>query len=168
MDTISQGLNHVQCYIDDILVTGADDDEHFHNLEEVLVHLRNYGIQVKSSKYTFFQSSVEYLGHKITSEGLHTTTKKVEAVRLAPAPKNQCELRSFLGLLHYYGKFMPNLATLIYPLNSLLKTNAPWNWSQECEQAFNEAKDKLTSAAVLAHYDPKLPLQLAGDASAYG
>ena len=98
------------------------------------------------------------MGHKITSEGLNTTTKKVDAVRLAPAPKNQRELRSFLGLLHYYGKFVPNLATLIHPLNSLLKTNAPWNWSQECEQAFNEAKDNLTSAAVLAHYDPKLPL----------
>ena len=65
----------------------------------------------------------------------------VDAVRLAPAPKNQRELRSFLGLLHYYGKFVPNLATMIHPLNSLLKTNAPWNWSQECEQAFNEAKD---------------------------
>ena len=115
MDMILQGLNHVQCYIDDILVTGADDDEHFHNLEEVLVRLRNYGIRVKSSKCTFFQSSVEYLGHKITGEGLHTTTKKVDAVRLAPAPKNQSELRSFLGLLHYYGKFVPNLATLIHP-----------------------------------------------------
>ena len=63
---------------------------------------------------------------------------------------------------------MPNLATLIHPLNSLLKANTPWNWSKECEQAFNEAKDKLTSAAVLSYYDPKLPLCLAGDASAYG
>ena len=88
MDTVLQGLSHVQCYIDDILVTGADDDEHFHNLEEVLVRLRNYGIRVKSSKCSFFQGSVEYLGHKITSEGLHTTTKKVDAVCLAPAPKN--------------------------------------------------------------------------------
>ena len=97
----------------------------FNNLEEVLVRLRDHGIRVKSSKCTFFQDSMEYLGHKITSEGLHTTTKKVDAVRLAPAPKNQRELRSFLGLLHYYGKFMPNLATLIHPLNSLLKANTP-------------------------------------------
>ena len=62
---------------------------------------------------------------------------------------------------------MPNLVTLIHPLNSLLKTNTLWNWSKECERTFNEAKDKLTSAAVLAHYDPKLPLHLEGDASAY-
>ena len=87
MDTILQGVNHIQCYVDDILVTGADDDEHFHNLEEVLVQLRSHGIWMKSSKCTVFQDSVEYLGHKITTGGLHTTTKKVDAVRLAPAPK---------------------------------------------------------------------------------
>ena len=168
MDTILQGLHHEQCYIDDILVTGADNEVHLRNLEEVLTRLRTQGFRVKSSKCSFFQDSVEYLGHKITSKGLHTTTKKVDAVRLAPPPKNQHELRSFLGLLHYYGKFIPNLATLIYPLNSLLKTSTPWNWSEECERAVNEAKDRLTSASVLAHYDPQLPLCLAGDASAYG
>ena len=54
MDTILQGLNHEQCYIGDILITGADDNEHFHNLEEVLVRLRSYGIWVKSSKCTLF------------------------------------------------------------------------------------------------------------------
>ena len=57
---------------------------------------------------------------------------------------------------------------MIHPLNSLLKTSTPWNWTEQCEQAFKEAKDKLTSAAVLAHYDPQLPLHLAGDVSAYG
>ena len=142
MDTILQGLNHVWCYNEDILVAGVDDNEHFCNLEEMLVRLRNHGIRVKFS-------ILEYLVHKITSEELHATTKKVDAVHLAPTPKNQGELRSFLRLLHYYGKFIPNLATLVHPLNGLLKANTPWNWSKECEQAFKEAKDKLTSAAVL-------------------
>ena len=151
-----------------IIVTGTDDEEHIHNLEEVLARLKSHGIRVKSSKCLFFQESVEYLGHKITSEGLHTTTKKVDAIQLAPTPKNQQELRSFLGLLHYYGKFIPNLASLIYPLNNLLKANTPWNWTEQCEQAFKNAKQKLTSAAVLAHYDPNVSLHLAGDASAYG
>ncbi len=63
---------------------------------------------------------------------------------------------------------MPNLATLIHPLNILLKTNALWNLSKECEQVFNETKDNLTSAAaVLAHYNPRLSLRLAGNASTY-
>ena len=101
MDTILQGLSHVQCCIDDIIVTGTDDEEHIRNLEELLARLRSYGIRVKSSKCSSFQGSVEYLGHN-TSEGLHTTTKKVDAIQLAPTPKNHRELRSFLGLLHYY------------------------------------------------------------------
>lgn len=63
MDTVLQGLNHQQCYIDDMLVTDVDDDEHFHSLEEMLVCLRNHEIRVKCSKCTIFQDSVEYLGH---------------------------------------------------------------------------------------------------------
>ena len=80
MDSILQGLHHVQCYIDDILVTGADDDIHLRNLEEVLTRLRMHGIRVKSNKCSFFHKSVKYLGHKIMSKRLHTATKKVEAV----------------------------------------------------------------------------------------
>ena len=87
MDTILQGLSHVQCYIDDIIVTGTDDEEHIRNLEEVLGRLRSHGIRVKSSKCSFFQDSVEYLGHKITSEGLHTTIKKVDPRNWHPSPR---------------------------------------------------------------------------------
>lgn len=83
------------------------------------------------------------------------------------SPQESEWVEIFLGLLHYYGKFIPNLATLNYTLNSLLKTSTTWNWSEQCEQAFKDTKDKLTSAAVLVHYDPQMPLHLAGDASAY-
>ena len=96
------------------------------------------------------------------------TVKLIEAVKKAPLPKNVQELRSFLGLVHYYGKFIPNLATLLHPLNSLLQTQSPWKWTQECTVAFEEANKSLISAPVLAHYDPALPLKLAGDASSYG
>ena len=64
---------------------------------------------------------VEYLGHRIDSEGLHTMASKVEAISMAPQPRNIQELRPFLGLLHYYGKFLPDLATVLHPLNHLLK-----------------------------------------------
>ena len=72
------------------------------------------------------QSSVEYLGHTIDAEGLHTSPKNVKAIQEAPIPHNQQELRSFLGLLHYYGKFIPNLATMLHPLNKLLKKGIAW------------------------------------------
>ena len=94
--------------------------------------------------------------------------EKVEAIRDAPVPRNTQELKSFLGILHYYDKFMPNLSSLLHPLNQLLRSEIPWEWSPACNQAFASAKNLLISAPVLAHYDPTLPLKLDGDASAYG
>ena len=90
------------------------------------------------------------------------------AIDKAPAPTNVQELRSFLGLLNYYGKFMPNLATVLHPLKALLQMDRKWAWSKECDKAFQCAKEQLTSGQVLTHYDPTLPINLAADASAYG
>ena len=168
MDNILQGLPNVLCYLDDILITGATDQEHIHNVEEVLKRLQDHGIKLQNSKCTFLAKSVEYLGHVIDDKGLHTSSKKVAAVQEAPLPRNQQQLRSLLGLLHYYGKFIPNLATLLHPMNQLMKLGSNWHWSSECEQAFAQAKKLLSSAEVLAHYNPSLPLRLATDASAYG
>ena len=111
---------------------------------------------------------MEFLGHKIDAEGLHTLPGKIEAVVNAPEPKTIQELRSFLGLLNYYSKFLPNLSSVVHPLNSLLQKSKQWKWSKACAQVFQHAKEALSSASVLAHYDPTLPLTLAGDASAYG
>ena len=111
---------------------------------------------------------MDYLGHTIDAEGLHATTSKVQAIVQAPVPENQQQLRSFLGLINYYGKFMPNLATILKPLNSLLQKHRQWEWTTECQQAFQTAKDTLISSQVLMHYDPTKPITLAADASAYG
>jgi len=168
MDTLLQGVPNVICYIDDLLVTGQSDEEHLRNLEKVLHLLKEQGIRLKQEKCSFLQSEVEYLGYRIDEKGIHTSPSKLEAIQQAPTPTNTTELRSFLGLLNYYGKFIPNLSTMIYPLNALLRQGARWKWSTQCEASFKEAKHALSSASVLAHYDPTLPLQLAGDASCYG
>ena len=168
MDTILKGLKGVICYIDDILVTGSTDAEHLENLEKVLQRLQKHGIRMKKAKYRFLQASVEYLGHMIDAEGLHASDSKLKAITEAPAPKNLQELLSFLGLINYYGRFIPNLSSLLHPLNNLLCHGTPWKWSTECAKAFDLAKEKLVSSSVLVHYDPSLPIQLAGDASAYG
>ena len=168
MDTILQGLPHVQCYIDDIIITGSSEEEHLHNLEEVLKRFSHYGIRVKEDKCAFFKDKVVYLDHEISSEGLHTAPKKAEAIEAVPTPSNVQQLRSFLGLLHYYRKFIPDLASLVYPMNKLLQAKSTWNWIDECDKAFALAKEKLTSSTILAHYNPKYPLRLATDASSYG
>ena len=111
---------------------------------------------------------MEYLGHRVDAQDVNTSAKKLKAILEAPKPQNVQELRSFLGLINYYGKFLPNLATMLHPLNVLLRNSQPWRWSQECTRAFQEAKRKLTEAPVLVHFDANLPLRLAGDASPYG
>lgn len=168
MDVILQGMNHVICYIDDILITGANLEEHLANLEEVLKRLQEHGVRLREDKCQFLTPSVEYLGHVIGNDGLRTADDKLRAIVDAPSPTNVQELRSFLGLLNYYGKFIANLSTLIRPLNKLLCTKTPWSWSNECQESFQRAKEALVSSKVLVHYNPLLPLKLAGDASAYG
>ena len=165
MDTLLQGLPGVICYLD---ITGATAAEHLANVEEVLSRLKQHGIRVKPSKCKFLADSVEYLGHRIDAEGLHTTEVKSLAILQAPTPRNVTELRSFLGLVNYYGKFIPNLATTLHPLNQLLHRDHRWKWSKECEAAFQAAKEGVASSSVLVHYNPSLPLRMAGDASAYG
>ena len=168
MDGILQGIPHVVCYMDDILVTGTSAAEHAANLEEVLKRLKQHGLRLREKKCAFYQDSVQYLGHTIDCFGIHTSPKKVAAVADAPTPQNVSRLRSFLGMVNYYGKFIPNLSSILQPLHKLLCAGQKWEWSDECDRAFKEAKRSLTSAPVLAHYDPNVPLQLAGDASHYG
>ncbi|XP_048059455.1 uncharacterized protein K02A2.6-like [Megalobrama amblycephala] len=168
MDQVLSGLSGVQCYLDDILVTGRTEAEHLSNLDSTLQRLKEYGLRVRKDKCEFFKQSVEYLGHVIDADGLHKAPSKVRAVLEAPAPQNVSQLRSFIGLLNYYGRFINGLATLLKPLHQLLCSNQAWEWTQQCETTFQEAKKALVKSGVLTHFNPKLPLQLACDASPYG
>ena len=86
----------------------------------------------------------------------------------APEPRNVHELRSFLGLVNYYGKFIHHLSTATQPLNQPLCKGVPWKWTRRCQQAFQELKEQLFFTDVLIHYNPDLPLKLDCDASSYG
>ena len=121
MDTVLQGIPRVACYIDDILVSGSDKGQHLTTLKEVFRRLEEHGFRLKQAKCEFLMSSVEYLGHLIDQDGIRPLPNKVAAIINAPSPTNIQELRSFLGLLNYYGKFIPNLATIVHPMNELLQ-----------------------------------------------
>ena len=152
MDSILQGIPHVLCYIDDILITGTNDQEHMKNLSEVLTRLEQQGIKLKKDKCKFMAPSVKNLGHKIDAKGRYTSERKVEAIQKAPAPKNTQQLKSFLGLVHYYGKFVPHLSSLLHPLNQLLKANTKWSWSDSCEQAGISAGEK--QVIISSYFSP--------------
>ncbi|XP_041820347.1 uncharacterized protein K02A2.6-like [Chelmon rostratus] len=168
MDQILSGLPGVQCYLDDLLITGSNEKSHLQNLEATLQRLEDYGLRVRQDKCEFFKSSVEYLGHVIDSAGLHKAPSKVKAIVEAPSPNNVTQLRSFLGLLTYYARFVPNLANKLKPLHELLNNTKTWEWTNRCETAFREAKMALSNSDALMHFDPTLPIQLACDASPYG
>ena len=167
MDSILQGIPGVICYIDDILVTGANEEEHLSNLEQVLMRLQDHGLRLKRCKCRFLQKSVKYLGLVVDAEGLHASQEKIEAVTDAPKPRNIKELRSFLGMMNYR-KFIPSLATVLKPLTELLQHNNRWHWNSDCFAAFVKAKELLTQSPVLVHYDPTLLMKLATDASSHG
>ena len=102
-----QGLPHVVVYVDDILVTGSTEEEHLRTLEEVLDRLEKAGARLKREKCRFMLPMVEYLGHRISADGLQPTDTKIKALKQAPIPRNVTQLKAFLGLLNYYGKFVP-------------------------------------------------------------
>lgn len=168
MDQILQGTEHVTCFLDDILITAVSREEHLCKLEEALSRLEKYNVRVTRSKCEFMTDKVEYLEHIVDSEGLHPTEEKVKAIVNAPSPTNVTELRSFLGLLNYYGRFMKILSMQLRSLHELLKRESVWKWTSECEAAFISAIDQLLQSTIVVHYDTKKPLKLACDASPYG
>ena len=113
-------------------------------------------------------SEVEYLGHRITPDGLQPTLTKVKAITEPPAPTNVSELKAFLGLVNYYGKFLNNLATTVAPLYKLLQKSTRWSWGPEENSTFEQIKKQLTSDPLLAHYNPNAELIHSCDASPYG
>ena len=168
MDNLLQGLEGIIVYIDDILIAGSMEEEHLQRLESVLSRLEKAGLRARHTKCSFMVLSVTFLGHTVDEKGLHPIPDKVEEVTKAPRPQNARELKSFLGLLSYYSKFVPNLASVLALLYKLLRKNACWRWCTEEENAFSHAKTLLTSSPVLVHFNPSWQLVLACDASESG
>ncbi|RWR98619.1 hypothetical protein B4U79_15076, partial [Dinothrombium tinctorium] len=128
MEEIFKGIDNIIVFLDDILVTGKTDSEHLDTLEQVIRRLEEYDLRLNLNKCQFFLPSVTYCGFKIDKHGLHKTSEKIEAICKAPAPKNVTEVKAFTGLVNYYARFLPNLATTLYPINQLLHKNQKFVW----------------------------------------
>ena len=139
METLLKGIQDVVVYVDDILVPGTTQE-----FNEVLNHLKKAGLHLKKSKCHFMLSSVVFLGHKIDAQGLHPLLEKVKAIKDVPKPRNVSELKSYLGLLSYYSKFLANLSTILAPLYELFQASSKWEWKKR-QEAFLTSKRLLTS-----------------------
>ena len=136
MDQILEGIPHVQCILDDMIISGATDQEHLDNLEEVLSRLSQHGLRANSSKCEFFKERIEFCGHEISKLSLHKSQQKVDAVLNAPRPENVSQVRSFVGLINYYHNFLPNLSTLLQQLNQLLEKIDGGNGPRDASKLF--------------------------------
>ena len=145
MENLLQGMNHVVVYIDDILVTGENKEAHLANLQEVFHRLEKAGLRLRKDRCVYMAPSVTYLGHKIDEEGLHPITEKVKAINASPPPQNVHQLKAYIGLLNYYGKFIPNLSTRLAPLYTLLKADQQWKWTKTEATAFQNSKTAASS-----------------------
>lgn len=168
LEQLFADLPRVGVFLDDLIITGTDNESHLETLHEVFRRLKNYGLRIRKDKCVFFAESVTYLGFMISKEGVHTCPEKIEAIKQAPEPKSVSELRSFLGLVMYYAKFVRNISSILSPLYNLLRKGVKFVWDQQCQEAFKKVKQILVSSEVLAHYSLELPVVLTADASSVG
>ena len=165
---VLQGIDCCVYRVDDILITGKDDEDHMARLNLVLDTLYKAGFRCRLDKSRFMEDEVVYLGYKISKTGITPCTDKVKTLLEAKYPENKDELIAFLGAVNYYGKFIPNMSSVIEPLNRLRARDVRWKFGDKEREAFDELKRLISSTDVLMQYNPELPLKIDTDASKYG
>ena len=129
--------------------------------------LDDNGLRCRIEKCQFAQPTVDYLGYRLSSNGVAKGEKVDDVIRMPP-PTSKSELRSFMGSLQFYSQFLPNMSTIAEPLNQLTRNDVTWSWKEPQQQAFNRFKEMLSSNLVLAHFDPKMRVGISCDASDVG
>ena len=158
----------VVVYLDDILIYSTESRiQHVQHVIAVLKLLRENNLFARANKCEFDAEEVEYLGFKVTKNGIMMDPGKVEVVREWRPPTNVKGVRGFLGLANFYRRFISDYSNIVVPLYHLLKKDTPYSWSPACQKAFDLLKDRFTTAPILAHFDASQEHILETDASDY-
>lgn len=167
MDNVLRGLQGIHClvYLDDVIIFSASLDEHIQKLRAIFDRFRATNLKLQLDKSEFLRKEVLYLGHTITKEGLKPNDDKIRAVLNFPLPKTTTEIKSFLGLIGYYRRFIPDFAKITQPLTSCLKKRNKIIIDQRYTDAFNKCKELLTHAPLLQYPNFDKPFILTTDAS---
>lgn len=168
IDAMIADLNGVDSYLDDIIIAGETQEIHSENLIKLLHRIQDYGFRLKIDKCQFFMHQIKYLGFIVDGEGIRPDPSKIEVITNMPPPKDISTLRSLLGAINFYGKFVKNIHNIRQPLDKLLKKDTKWCWSEDCQKSFDSFKQILQSDLLLTHYNPELEVIVAGDASNAG
>lgn len=153
MELVLAGLQWKLCllYLDDIIIFAPDFSEHIQRLQRVFDCLREANLRLKPKKCELFKKQVLYLGHVVSEDGVSTDPEKVTRVQNWATPTSAKDLRSFLGLVAYYRRFIEGCSRIARPLHKLTEKEADFEWTSECEEAFQQLKTKLTTAPILAY-----------------
>ena len=165
---VLQGIPGVHNISDDIIVSGETVQQHDERLHQVMQRLQERHLTVNSKKCQFRMSQLEFMGHVLSKNGIGAAQSKIEAVENTRRPTNAAEVRSFLGLVNYCGRFIPNLATTSEPLRRLTRQSCKWTWGSEQETAFVELKRQLASSHVMAYFKQDAETHVVVDASPVG
>ena len=158
----------VVIFIDDILVYSKNEQEHAHHLKIVLQTIREHQLYAKLSKCDFWLKEISFLGHIVSAEGIRVDPSKIEAIMQWNAPRNVTEVRSFLGLAGYYRRFVKGFSVIVSPLTKLLRKGVKFEWTNRCQERFDQLKKMLTEAPVLTQPTPGKEYVLYTDASKNG
>ena len=166
MDLVfGQLRDFVGVYMDDVLIFSNTLEEHVKHLRIVYQKLAEELLYANPEKCTFAQPEVAYCGFIVGGNGVRAQPEKLAVIHAWPQPKEQVDVRSFLGLCGFYQRFVTNYAQVAAPLNDLLKKNIVWLWTTEAERSFQQLKRQLLSAPVLIVPDSTKPYFLHSDAS---
>ena len=158
-------------YIDDIIIASENEESHKKDLEALFERLSEYNIKINLIKCQFGKNSIDFLGHRVTEEGITPLPEKVSAVADFPLPQTYRQLRKFIGMVNFYHRFLKNAAGILAPLNSLLvgykksHRNRIISWTDHSTKAFENAKMALANATRLSYPMPEGQLALFCDAS---
>jgi hypothetical protein len=166
--TLVREKHCARSFIDDVIIFTRNLKHHKQHLRQVLGRLREKEVKCHPSKMRVGFPDVDYLGHKVVPSGTAPMTVKVEAIVKMLPPTDVSELRAVLGTANYYRKFVENYSTIAAPLNNLLREDVAWNWSEECQRAFDTIKEKLTQTPILRRPDYSRPFELHTDWSGVG
>ena len=168
MSIALEGLDGVACLMDDILIHGKTKVEHDKRLLTALERLQKHGITLNKEKCSFATDSVKFLGHIVGKEGVTPDPEKVRGIKDMTEPRNQTDLRRFLGMCNQLNKFSLQMTDTTKPLRDLLRNKNQWLWGEVQLKAFEETKKILSSTPVLSLYDQKRPTRVSADASSFG
>ena len=155
----------VVAYIDDILIYSKTEEELVVLMKKVLKKLLDNSLCINAKKCVFHACEVEFVGYTIGQNGVNMSENKVKHILEWEAPSSVHEVQQFLGFANFYRRFIRGYSLICRPLTQLTKKGQVWNWTNECQEAFNKLKVSFTEAPILTHYHPKKPLMIEIDAS---